>query len=45
MNGGWEVCPHSSPKRILGQLGKEEIRGEKMALGRRTQGRSEEQEV
>lgn len=40
-----QCVPHSSPKRILGQLGKEEIRGEKMASGQRAQGRSEEQEV
>ena len=28
-----QCVPHSIPKRILGQLGEEEIRGEKMASG------------
>lgn len=40
-----QCVPHSSPKRILGELGKEEIRGEKMVSGWGTQGPSEEQEV
>ena len=40
-----QCVPHSSPKRILGQLGKEEIRGEKMVSGQGIQGPSEEQEV
>ena len=40
-----QCVPHSSLKRILGQLGEEEIRGEKMTSGWGTQGPSEEQEA